>query len=508
MRAEQTPSQIYKELFIVMSESGLWADGKTIVDAIPRIEPAQILTQYRTQSQETDFDLKVFVNEHFSFPISKAADFQSDPERSAQEHIDILWDLLKREADQAIEGSSLIPLPHAYIVPGGRFNEIYYWDSYFTLLGVANRKHPQSTELIKNMLDNFSYLIETLGFIPNGNRTYFLGRSQPPFYALMVDLLAEQVTRKSNRQAGEKIYLTYLPFLEKEYAFWMTGQEHLSPQSKSFKRVVSADGIVNRYWDDHHFPRDEMYAKDLELMEHCTGEPKQIYLDIRAACESGWDFSSRWCRDPMKLSTIHTTDLIPVDLNALLFHLEQVLARAYHLQGNAAQNLFYTQQAQQRKNWIQAHCWDDQTGFFRDYDHVQKTQTPSLSLAGLFPLFFKIASDEQAQKTAALIERHFLKPGGVVSTLNTTGEQWDAPNGWAPLQWVTIQGLRNYGYNKLAGTIKTRWVHLNLKIYQSTGKMLEKYNVENLDLETGGGEYPVQDGFGWTNGVLSRLLSE
>ena len=143
-----------------------------------------------------------------------------------------------------------------------------------------------------------------------------------------------------------------------------------------------------------------------------------------------------------------------------------------------------------------------------DYDFKKEASTPVLSLAGLFPLFFEMAEKGQAASVAEIVASDFLKPGGVVSTLNETGQQWDAPNGWAPLQWVTIQGLRNYGHAELAGTIKDRWVALNIKVYKNTGKMVEKYNVQDLSLEAGGGEYPVQDGFGWTNGVLLRLLQE
>ena len=105
------------------------------------------------------------------------------------------------------------------------------------------------------------------------------------------------------------------------------------------------------------------------------------------------------------------------------------------------------------------------------------------------------------------IESDFLKAGGVTTTTNHTGQQWDAPNGWAPLQWLTIKGLRNYGFNELADKIKNRWLTLNQKVFERTGKMFEKYNVNDISLHAGGGEYPLQDGFGWTNGIASALLS-
>ena len=143
-----------------------------------------------------------------------------------------------------------------------------------------------------------------------------------------------------------------------------------------------------------------------------------------------------------------------------------------------------------------------------DYDLKKNQHTAVPNLAAVYPLFFKIADAKQAAAVAKRIEKDFLKAGGLISTLNHTGQQWDAPNGWSPLQWMTIQGLRNYGQDKLANTIAERWVALANKVYKKTGKILEKYNVEDLSLEAGGGEYPVQDGFGWTNGVLLRLLKE
>jgi alpha,alpha-trehalase len=129
------------------------------------------------------------------------------------------------------------------------------------------------------------------------------------------------------------------------------------------------------------------------------------------------------------------------------------------------------------------------------------------TIAGAFPLFFQIAPAAQAPRIAKVVEQDFLKAGGVVTTLVHSGQQWDAPNGWAPLQWMTIQGLRNYQQNALAENIAKRWIQVNTDVYARTGKMMEKYNVENTTLEAGGGEYPGQDGFGWTNGVLLKLIS-
>ena len=235
---------------------------------------------------------------------------------------------------------------------------------------------------------------------------------------------------------------------------------------------------------------------------------KNVYRDIKAGAESGWDFSSRWFADGKTLSTIHTTEIIPVDLNCLLYHLEETLEKSYNYIGEQEKAKSYKKKAESRANAIQMYCLDESKGFYFDYDFVKKEQTSIYSLAGIAPLFFEISTPKIAKTVAKKIKSDFLKAGGLTTTLSNTNEQWDAPNGWAPLQWMAIKGLRNYQQTQLADEIKKRWVTLNTKVYNNTGKMVEKYNVYDLSLKAGGGEYPVQDGFGWTNGVLSKLLSE
>jgi alpha,alpha-trehalase len=495
------PDQVFQELFTDQHRSGIWPDGKTISDMTPLSPPEVILEKYRAEKDLPGFDLKAFTEAHFEIPISKTSGFQSDPTRPVAEHINILWDWLKREADEARPGSSLIPLPYPYIVPGGRFNEIYYWDSYFTMLGLQTSGR---VDIIENMVRNFAHLINEFGFIPNGNRTYFLGRSQPPFFALMVSLLAAE--------QGDMVFANFFPQLLKEHSFWMKGinpdWEAKSGLQYSERAVRLEDGeVLNRYYDNFHSPRAEMYSDDLETAAHADREATQLYLDLRAACESGWDFSARWLTNPNDLSTIHTTDILPVDLNCLLCFLEETCTKALALQGDTNDaGAFYTLE-RKRKAAILKYHWSEAHGFFMDYDFRKKCHTDVYSLAGMYPLFFKIATPEQAESCAKIIQEKFLRPGGVVTTPIHSGQQWDAPNGWAPLQWITIQGLKNYGFDDLANDIKKRWIDLNTKVFRNTGKLLEKYNVENIDLLSGGGEYPVQDGFGWTNGVLLRLLA-
>lgn len=485
-------------LFEAVQMNRIFPDGKTFVDCQPKQSYDKILEAFHTENKKPGFDLKQFVLNHFDLPVPHSVHYSSDPTKPVASNIESLWDVLTREPDT--ENGSLIPLPFPYIVPGGRFGEIYYWDSYFTMLGL---KTSGRYDMIENMIGNFSYLIDTLGYIPNGNRTYFIGRSQPPFYAQMIKLLADK--------KGDAIYLQYLPQLEKEYQFWMKGAEELNGKNKMlFHCVLMPDGaVLNRYKDEWSSPRPESYREDVELAQQATDTVKpSVYGHLRAGAESGWDFSSRWFKEPGVFSSIHCTGIIPVDLNCLLLNLEQTLAHAYELKGEAGQSIRMLLAAEKRKQAIDKYCWNESAGFYMDFDWSANEQKKAMSLAGICPLYFKIADNQKAGRVREQIERLFLKDGGVVTTLETTGQQWDAPNGWAPLQWMTIQGLENYGFTELAGEIARRWIQLNTAVFKRTGKLMEKYNVMDTHLEAGGGEYEGQDGFGWTNGVLLALIHQ
>ena len=495
---ELPPNERFGELFEAVQMNKVFPDGKTFVDCTPKKSTKEIMRAYNTAKDAPNFQLDQFIATHFDTPKKYASGFKADTSKSVSQHINSLWPVLTRQPDKD-ETGSLFPLPNAYIVPGGRFGEIYYWDSYFTMLGLQSAGR---ADMIENMIKNFAYLIDKVGFIPNGNRTYFLSRSQPPFFGKMVHLLSES--------KGDYIIKKYLPQLEKEYQFWMKGLAKVNATNPAHDKVVYLeDGIyLNRYWDQGDYPRAESHREDILTVQESDRPAQQVYKDLRSACESGWDFSSRWFKDAQNLSTIHTTDIIPVDLNSLLYNLEHVIALGHAVNNDNEKSAHYYNLSLQRKEAIQKYCWNEEKGFFMDYDFKTKQHTSVPSLAGMFPFEAKIATADQAVRAAKIIETDFLKAGGLVSTLNATGEQWDYPNGWAPLQWMSISGLRNYQQEELANTIANRWIALNDKIYKRTGKLLEKYNVVDMELETGGGEYPVQDGFGWTNGVLLKLLEE
>lgn len=492
-----------KEKFFIESLASLYTDvqshqvfpdSKFFVDCFPLSSSKKISSDYETARTQPGFNLASFVAKHFRFPVNTTTNYSSD-HKPIIKNLEDLWDVLKRGPDN--EGGTLIPLPYPYIVPGGRFREIYYWDSYFTMLGLqASRR----IEMIENMVANFAYLIDTLGFVPNANRTYYLGRSQPPFFVLMVELLAEE--------KGEDILLKYRPQLEKEYKWWMKGEKSLGPSHTSHGHIVRMPNghAMSRYWDDHEIPRPEAYIEDVRLAAASSNPHTVVYRHLRAAAESGWDFCSRWFKDPMHMETIQTTDLVPVDLNCLLLHMEETLLKIYSLQHEATLAASFREKAVHRKNAIQTYCWNEENGFYFDFHHTDNKQSGIYTLAAVFPLFFSISTKEQANRIAQIVKEKFLQAGGLVTTLNITGQQWDEPNGWAPLQWMAYKGFMNYGFTELAQEIKKRWTSLNENVYARTGKMMEKYNVIDPNAKAGGGEYPNQDGFGWTNGVYLKMM--
>jgi alpha,alpha-trehalase len=500
-----TPDKIYGDLFHQVQMNKVFPDGKTFVDCIPKRSPKDIMYDYGLR-KGPQFDLKKFVEENFDLPHTPQLNYITK-EKDVVMHIKNLWGVLRRDADisatQTVkEGSSLLPLPYPYIVPGGRFREVYYWDSYFTMLGL---KESGETEMVENMVKNFAYLINTYGHIPNGNRTYYLSRSQPPFFALMVELLADI--------KGDSVYISYLPALQKEYTFWMEGADKLAT-GQAVKRVVKmSDGsIMNRYWDDNPAPRQESYREDIETAEKSKRNKTEMYQHLRAGAESGIDFSSRWFADSKSLLTVQTTNYVPVDLNALLYKLELVIAKGGIVIHNDSLAMVFRKRSDKRMLAIDKYCWSKKLNFYTDYNFRTHKQSTIVSPAGLYPFCVYSKNLDYmsllARRAGMVVKEKLLKDGGIQTTANATGEQWDAPNGWAPLEWMTIWGLDRCGQRELARDIAERWIRLNVDVFKRTGKLMEKYNVADTKLDAGGGEYPGQDGFGWTNGVLLRLIAK
>ena len=504
----RTPQQRFGQLFIDVQMEALFGDGKRFADASPRCLSAAALTALYAQSRAVPgFDLGHFVGEHFELPALATPAAAASALLPISEYIRSLWPQLTRPPDPpdlAQGPGSLLPLPNAYVVPGGRFREIYYWDSYFTILGLlADGRR----DLAEGMVANFAHLIDTLGHIPNGNRSYFLSRSQPPFFSLMVESIGQQAR--------------YLPQLLREHAYWMAGEHGLAPGEAHAHLVRLPDGsLLNRYWDALDLPRDESLRDDVLTAREQPGRPPaEVYRELRAAAESGWDFSSRWCgAQPRCLASTATTLLLPIDLNSLLWGLERTIAAF----GDAATAAEFSARAERRRAAIDRRLWAPALQHFVDHEWqsgmsglsvmsgqsglslMSERPARALTAATVVPLFIGLASQAQADAVALVVRQRLLRRNGLATTLIASGQQWDAPNGWAPLQWMAVIGLRRYGHDALAADIARRWLGAVEREYAATGRLLEKYNLD-ADLPGSGGEYPTQHGFGWTNGVQQAL---
>ncbi len=495
--AADPPQVLFKDLFIAVQSAQIYPDGKAFPDAVPKEAPEEILRQYHAEAPESPRALARFVEAHFSLPAPVDA-APSPPGRvSLVAHIDGLWDTLTRSSTAAPPYSSLLALPQPYVVPGGRFREMYYWDSYFTMLGLEASGRG---DLVSGMVQDFAYLIDTFGHVPNGTRTYYLSRSQPPFFFAMAAL-----TSPHDPPAA---FAQYLAQLRREHAFWMDGEHGLTAGTSRRRVVALPDGsVLNRFWDDSDSPRDEAYREDTELAHASRRPAPQLFRDIRAAAESGWDFGSRWFADGRTRATMDTTEIVPVDLNSLLFGLENAIRLGCARVGDEICTLEFERRAAARRDAIDRYLWDKPTGAYLDYRWTRKARVPRVSAATLYPLFVSAASKAQAASVAKIITRTLLESGGIVTTPRATGQQWDSPNGWAPLQWIAISGFRDYGQAPLAATIACRWMAVVNAVYEQSGKLVEKYDVVDTGRSGGGGEYPLQDGFGWTNGVMRKLIA-
>ncbi|HET7457643.1 MAG TPA: trehalase family glycosidase, partial [Gemmatimonadaceae bacterium] len=394
------PARDLGPLFHDVQVAGVLADSKTLVDARPLLPPAELVARYAAAKDSAGFALKAFVARWFELPGAAGGDVRRDTAQSMEQHIRALWPLLTRPPDRPDPRSSLIPLPNAYVVPGGRFREVYYWDSYFTMLGLIESGR---TDLVRNMLDNFAHLVTTVGHVPNGNRTYYLGRSQPPFFAAMVGLYA--------RATDTAQALRWLDALEAEHAFWMEGAEKLAA-GQAHRRVVRLQGgaLLNRYWDDIPEPRPESYREDYTLGASLPAERREaFYRNVRASAESGWDFSSRWMRDPKDLRTLETTDLAPVDLNSLLYHAERTIAALHRFRGrdgDAAAAARFDAAADARRAALLAAAYDPAAGWFYDVRwRTGERVSDRPTLAAAAPLYFGLATPEQGRAVAARMER-------------------------------------------------------------------------------------------------------
>ncbi len=377
----------------------------------------------------------------------------------ALSHVEKTWDSLVRS--QPTDVGTLIGLPCPYVVPSakGMFQEMYYWDSFFTSLGLVGTAREG---LVVDMAENMAYLLERFGVIPNASRYYFLSRSQPPFFTQQV-LLAWSI-KERRRERGRRAWLANMVRLaEAEHAtVWMgTAQPH----HRQIHRGLS------RYFDINH-------------------------LDDLASCESGWDHSNR-CDD-------RWLEHLPVDLNAILAVYEADLVRAHTILGNVEAAAAWQLTRDRRIKTMRSLLWDADLGCYLDYDVTSKARNPTPSIAMFYALWAGVATKTQAALMVREWYPKFLRRGGLVTSLKAKrGRQWAYPNGWAPLQWIAVEGLRAYGFEREATEVMRRWCDATARVFAGTGEMWEKLNVVEASERSEEGFYGAITGFGWSNAVFS-----
>lgn len=389
----------------------------------------------------------------------------------------MMKDLSRIQSEKQGSESTLINLKHPFFIPGGRFREFYYWDSYWILKGLLVLDMPISAE---NILKNFTEIINKYGHFPNGTRTYYINRSQPPYYPLMLHLMYQ---------------FDYL----KDYIL-TDGLHAALTEYEYFMKNITIDEELNYYNTISNFPRPESFSED--FLKY-NGDLK-IFTEIKSVAESGWDFSTRWVDENDK--TI-ITQLLPADLNSILYTNEMIISFLFNEKGEINKKNEFIKRAEKRKKLINKFLWNPETQTFADYNFISKKHRSGFYASNLFPIIHNLADKSIVYKVLLNdFENIFGFPGGIPASDKYSGEQWDFPNVWAPY----LESLENYLFNIgepiLSKHIANTFFNNALLAFKEKGVFYEKYTAENPGTTGEGGEYIPQEGFGWTNGTLLNFI--
>ncbi|XP_034248926.1 trehalase-like isoform X2 [Thrips palmi] len=518
------------KLLHVVQTAKIFPDSKTFVDMKVRESPEIALKHFNAMMDETGdkptFErVQAFVNQTFEdgdeLEEWVPSDWTAQPailERIVDDKfrdwaagLNKLWKTLgrKMKADVQLNPQlySLIYVPHGFVIPGGRFKELYYWDSYWIVQGLL---HCDMYDTAKGVIENLLHLVKHLGFVPNGSRVYYEERSQPP-------LLLAMAQAYYDKTQDLQFVKDNLDTLEQEFNFWMNNSMvDVDSNGKTYK--------LARYIFMSNGPRPESYREDFETTEGLpTEDAKQrMYWELKSGAATGWDFSSRWFIDDQgtnngQLRDLKATKIVPADLNAFLYGAARSLQEFTRLLGQRTKSLTYNTIASELREAVTAVLWNEADGIWYDYDVLNKKQRQYFYGSNLAPLWSDCYDQNDvkhiSEKVVKYIEHSGVLSyrGGTPSSLANTGEQWDFPNCWAPLQAFIVQGLDKTGQpdaQNLADELARRWLHANYIGFEQNSMMFEKYDAENIGRFGGGGEYTVQAGFGWTNGLVFELLDK
>lgn len=506
--------------------AGLFKDSKTFVDMPMKHSAATVLDNFSKLSDQKKETLLVFIKNNFDEEGSEIrsvdpVDWVEKPKfidkigdnkfKELALKMNQVWKHLTRKitktSQEIEEKSSLIYLENPFVVPGGRFREVYYWDSYWTVKGLLLCEMTSTT---KGMVDNFRDLIRRMGHIPNGNRVYYSRRSQPPMFAQIVqdyiDFTDDLTTRREF--ISEVVWQ-----LEEEFNFWKQRMVNITTGDKTYQ--------LARYRVEGDGPRPESYREDLELASKLPAAArKEWYMHMKSGAESGWDYSSRWFVDSSITGTddllrVKTGDIAPVDLNSFLCKNAYIISRLFQLVEREDKAKEFQLTGDQMKESIKNVLYDETEGMWFDYNVKKGTLNKDFYPSNLSPLYTKcFHKDLDMNRTVNILaskKEVFDQPGGIPSSTQESGQQWDFPNVWPPLVELTVTALENTETDlgrKLAEQVAHKFLNNVLNSYSASGNIYEKYNCSQTGKPGGGGEYDVQEGFGWTNGVSLYLLSK
>lgn len=614
----------------------LYPDSKDFVDCPLLVDPVDAWSRWHQLTPHPDMAaLENFVKSTFGPPGTELEhwappDFSESPpllarlraaDAPAAAHwaaeLNRLWQILGRKFPQNLNPARTTLLPcatHGFVVPGGRFREAYYWDSYWVVLGLlAVDMRTTAGSVTANLLS----AVRAYGFVPNGLRTYYLNRSQPPLLTQMVAALVDydsttsalgmpapgmaesqpEIKAETEVEAGTlsarglQLLREALPLLDREYEWWM----RVGPNTSTLALPGMQGAHLNRYIVAADYPRPESWREDFATASSVAeAERPRVYSELAAGAETGWDYSTRWLATHWRsaepagsevpqdtplaanatesLASIRTSAVVPVDLNSILYRNERTLERLHTLLANPEDDMHderddentneapstkqrsttsssaghgsncahvscedgskavgpsndapscayhalaarrYGAAADARRRAMDDLMWDGTTGRWHDLEWPSGRKLMQESAASYMPLWAQAHTVSQAARaTVGLRESGLLQPGGVATTTVASGQQWDAPNAWPPLQQMLIEGLRTCGApdgEAVAASLAKRWLRSNYLGWKATGHMHEKYDAGVPGKGGGGGEYTPQVGFGWTNGVVLWLLAK
>ncbi|XP_052296068.1 probable trehalase [Citrus sinensis] len=477
-------------------------------------------------------DFKEFLHEYFDgegddLVYAEPPDFVPEPDgflpkvknpqvRAWALEVHALWKNLSRRVSGSIlnrpEFHTLLPLPRPFVIPGSRFTEVYYWDSYWVIRGLlASKMYMTAKAIVANLIS----LIDTYGYVLNCARAYCTNRSQPP-------LLSAMVYDIYNRTGDLDLVKKALSALLKEHQFWNSGIHKVNIQEDHGRNHT-----LSRYYGMWNKLRPESSTIDKAHASKLLNayEKEQFYRELASTAESGWDFSTRWMRNTSDFTTLAITSILPVDLNIFILKMELDIASMAQIVGDNRTAESFLKAAQARKQAINSVFWNEEKGQWLDYWISNGTSSQVITWKGsnqsnnafasnFVPIWIDLFNSDTC--IVEKVKKSFQSSGllgaaGIATSWTRSGEQWDFPNGWAPLQHMIVEGLAKSGSQEaksIAQDITMRWINSNYVAYKETGAMHEKYDVEKCGDIGGGGEYIPHTGFGWSNGVVLAFLEE